>query len=213
MPMYINEIGRMLALPHGAARHRADACVAAGLHHRVAGQEGHEVLRHADRAHARAAAAVRDAEGLVQVQVADVGADVARAGRGRPARSCSRRPCTPGRRARARSRRSRGCSPRTRRASTDTSPSAPRACPCSPRPSPRRSATSMLPRASRLHDDDLHARHHRARRVGAVRRLRNQADVAMRLAARLVVAANHEQAGVLALRAGVRLQRHGVRSR
>ena len=33
--------------------------------------------RHADRAHARAAAAVRDAEGLVQVEVADVGADVA----------------------------------------------------------------------------------------------------------------------------------------
>ncbi len=34
----------------------------------------------ADGAHARAAAAVRDAEGLVQVEVADVGADVAGAG-------------------------------------------------------------------------------------------------------------------------------------
>ena len=37
----------------------------------------------ADRAHARAAAAVRDAEGLVQVEVADVGAD-SRPGRQRP---------------------------------------------------------------------------------------------------------------------------------
>ena len=37
------------------------------------------MLRHADRAHARAAAAVRNAERLVQVEVADVGADVARA--------------------------------------------------------------------------------------------------------------------------------------
>ena len=48
----------------------------------MAGQEGRQVRRHADRAHARAAAAVRNAEGLVQVQVADVGADVARAGSG-----------------------------------------------------------------------------------------------------------------------------------
>ena len=36
-----------------------------------------QVRRHRDRAHARSAAAVRDAEGLVQVQVADVGAEVA----------------------------------------------------------------------------------------------------------------------------------------
>ena len=36
------------------------------------------MLRHADRAHARTAAAVRDAERLVQVEMADVGADVAR---------------------------------------------------------------------------------------------------------------------------------------
>ena len=35
--------------------------------------------RDADRPHARAAAAVRNAEGLVQVEVADVGAEVARA--------------------------------------------------------------------------------------------------------------------------------------
>ena len=45
-----------------------------------AGEERGEVLGHADRAHAGAAAAVGDAEGLVQVEVADVGPDVAGAG-------------------------------------------------------------------------------------------------------------------------------------
>src|SRR5690606_8175927 len=55
----------------GRGRHRARA---------RAGQEGLEVRGHADGADAGAAAAVRDAEGLVQVEVADVGADVA--GRG-----------------------------------------------------------------------------------------------------------------------------------
>mmetsp|Transcript_4854 Transcript_4854/g.12182 ORF Transcript_4854/g.12182 Transcript_4854/m.12182 type:complete len:216 (+) Transcript_4854:666-1313(+) len=48
------------------------------LHDGVAGQVGREVLPDADRPHARAAAAVRDAEGLVEVQVANVGADDAR---------------------------------------------------------------------------------------------------------------------------------------
>ena len=45
----------------------------------IARQERREVLGDRDRAHARTAAAVRDAEGLVQVQVADVGADPRRA--------------------------------------------------------------------------------------------------------------------------------------
>ena len=39
-----------------------------------------EVRRHADRTDARPAAAVRDAEGLVQVEVADVGAELSRLG-------------------------------------------------------------------------------------------------------------------------------------
>jgi hypothetical protein len=43
----------------------------------VAGQEGHELFGHADRADAGAAAAVRDAEGFVEVEVADIGADEA----------------------------------------------------------------------------------------------------------------------------------------
>ena len=44
----------------------------------MAGHEGREVRLHTDRAHAGAAAAVRDAERLVQVQVAHVSANVAR---------------------------------------------------------------------------------------------------------------------------------------
>ena len=68
----------MLALPHGAAATGPMALFAAGLDERMAGQEGRQVRGDRDRPHARAAAAVRDAEGLVQVQVADVGAVVAR---------------------------------------------------------------------------------------------------------------------------------------
>src|SRR6185312_4305587 len=58
---------------------RRDGTGAAGLRvrQRVSGQERRQVRGDADRSHAGAAAAVRDAEGLVQVDVADVGADVA----------------------------------------------------------------------------------------------------------------------------------------
>ena len=57
-------------------RDRADGRWPAGIGaQRVARQVRGQVRGHADRAHARTAAAVRDAEGLVQVQVADVGAD------------------------------------------------------------------------------------------------------------------------------------------
>ena len=55
----------------------------------------------------------------------------------------------------------------------------------------------------------LHARHLRGCRVGAVRRCRDQADVAMRVTARSVIRADDQQARVFALRAGIRLQRHG----
>ena len=66
----------MLALPYGAAD--TGALAVRG----IAGQERLEVLRRRDRSHAGPAAAVRDAERLVQVQVADVGADPR--GRGEP---------------------------------------------------------------------------------------------------------------------------------
>ena len=100
--MYAHEIGRMPAEPHGAAETgprpaRGPAAGCSGWF----GQERREVRAHRDRADARAAAAVRDAERLVQVQVRDVGAEAGRAARGRRARSCSRRRRTPGRRPRA----------------------------------------------------------------------------------------------------------------
>ena len=59
-------------------------------------------------------------------------------------------------------------------------------------------------------DDDPHAGHHRARGVGAVRAARDQADVALGVAVGLVVAADRQQAGQLALAAGVGLQADGV---
>ena len=54
----------------------------------------------------------------------------------------------------------------------------------------------------------LHARHHRAGRIGAVGRLGNEAGGAVGVAAGAVVGPDHQQAGVLALGAGVGLQRH-----
>ena len=77
MSMYIIEIGRMLALPHGAALTAPIACSPPVFTTALPGQERREMLRDADRPHPRSAAAVRDAERLVQVQVAHVGADVA----------------------------------------------------------------------------------------------------------------------------------------
>ncbi len=57
---------------------------------------------------------------------------------------------------------------------------------------------------------DLHAGHAGGRRIGAVRRGGDQANVAMRLAVRGVIAADREQPGIFALRAGIRLQRDRV---
>ena len=55
---------------------------------------------------------------------------------------------------------------------------------------------------------DFESGHDRARRIRSVGGCRNEADVAMRLAARCVILANGEQSGVFALRSGVRLQRN-----
>ena len=59
-------------------------------------------------------------------------------------------------------------------------------------------------------DDDPHPGHLRRGGIGAVRRRRNQAHIAMRLAARGVVGLDDQQARVLALGAGVGLQRDGA---
>ena len=68
----------------GAAPRRggdgADGIFAAEVDDGMAGEEGHEVFRHADGAHAGTAAAVRDAEGLVEIEMADIGPDEAGAG-------------------------------------------------------------------------------------------------------------------------------------
>ena len=73
----------MLGTAVGRRGDRADRVLAASIGRPPDGRAGTaQVLGHADRAHARTAAAVRDAEGLVQVEVTDVGADVA--GRHRP---------------------------------------------------------------------------------------------------------------------------------
>ena len=57
-------------------------------------------------------------------------------------------------------------------------------------------------------DDDLHARHHGAGRIRPVGRLGNQARRAMAFAPMLVIRANHEQSGEFSLRSRVGLQRY-----
>ncbi len=79
MAMYIQLIGRMLALPQGAALTAPFSGF--GPSTRITGwlaTNGARCRFHADRPHARAATTVGDAEGLVQVQVRDVRADVRR---------------------------------------------------------------------------------------------------------------------------------------
>src|SRR5690606_29020627 len=59
-------------------------------------------------------------------------------------------------------------------------------------------------------DDDLHAGHDRAGRVGAVRGGRDEADRALLVAVGAVVAAHREESGQLALGTGVGLEGHLV---
>ena len=77
--MYPYEIRRMLELPQGAAEIGGIALAPPGRDHRVTRQVGRQVGGNRDRAHAGPAAAVRNRERLVQVQVAHVGADCRRA--------------------------------------------------------------------------------------------------------------------------------------
>ena len=58
-----------------------------------------------------------------------------------------------------------------------------------------------------LHDHHLHPRHHGGGGVGPVRRLRDQTDVTMALPTCPMEGADHEEPGVLPLRTGVRLER------
>ena len=60
------------------------------------------------------------------------------------------------------------------------------------------------------HHHHVHAGHAGGRRIGAVRGGGDQAHFAVRLAARGVIAADRQQSGIFALRAGIRLQRDRV---
>ena len=68
----------------------------------------------------------------------------------------------------------------------------------------------MLPLGRRLDHHHAHPGQHRRGRVGPVRRLRDQAHVAVLLAARVVVCLDGQQAGELTLRPGIGLQRNPV---
>ena len=76
--MYTHGIGRMPGRAERRGRHRPDRLV--GPPSGWPGQERGEVGAHRHGADARSAAAVGDAERLVQVEVADVGAEPARPG-------------------------------------------------------------------------------------------------------------------------------------
>jgi hypothetical protein len=73
-----------------------------------------------------------------------------------------------------------------------------------------RSSTSTLPSSSHFDDHHVHPGHHRARGVRAVGARRDQADRPLVVAAAVVVGADREQPGELALAAGVGLEAHGV---
>ena len=200
----------MLGAAPGRGRdRRRSPCSPPRLDHRVAGQERREVRGDADRAHAGAAAAVRDAEGLVQVEVADVGADVARA-------------------AQADLRVHVGAvhvdlaavlvddladlldalleDAVRRRVGDHQRGELVLACSCA---FASRSARSMLPCASHATTTTFMPAMTRWRGLVPCAEVGIRQTSRCACAAALVVAADDEQAGVLALRAGVRLQRHG----
>ena len=60
----------------------------------------------------------------------------------------------------------------------------------------------------RLDHHHRKAGHDRARRIRAMRRLRNEAHGAMEISARMMIGANNQESGILALRTGIGLQRH-----
>ena len=176
-----------------------------GSNHRVAREERLQFIRHADRSHAGATTAVRDAERLVQVEVADVGTDV-----GGPDQSdhgvhvravhvhqaarfvdeIAHRPDL-------------GFEDAVGGWVGDHD----RGEPIPVRFDLRLQVVEVdVARFVALDRDDLHARDHRAGGVGSVRRERNDADVAIAIATMLVIRLDRHQSRVLALTPGVRLQ-------
>ncbi len=168
-------------------------------------QERHQVVDHAHGPDTGPAAAVRDAESLVQVQVADVAAELARR------RDADQRvhvgavdvdtPAVPVHElaqlldARLEHAVGRRVGDHDARQVLGVL-----------RAFQRQVVEIDVAHRVALHHDDFQPGHLRARRVRAVRRFRDQAHVALRLPARLVPGLDREQPGVFALRAGVGLQ-------
>ncbi len=188
-----------------SGRDRADARLRArGRLERVVRQVRGQVRPDTDRADARTAAAVRDAEGLVQVQVRDVAAEVTRLGEAHQGVQVG---------------------------TVDVDLAAglvhlgadvgdvllEHTVRRGVRDHQHGELVTVLldlgAEVGRVHlavvggldDDDLHAGHHGAGGVGAVRGRRDQADGALLVAVRPVVGADGQQAGELTLGAGVRL--------
>mmetsp|Transcript_26413 Transcript_26413/g.67196 ORF Transcript_26413/g.67196 Transcript_26413/m.67196 type:complete len:1036 (+) Transcript_26413:699-3806(+) len=203
----------------GAGRHGAKRLGVLGLlgqraggHHGVRGQEGRQVRLDADGAHAGAAAAVRDAERLVQVEVAHVGADDA--GRGQPHL-----------RVHVGAVHVHLAAVLVDDAADLVHPLLVHSVSGGVGDHERGKVLGVLLRlgtqlvdvdvAVRVggHGHDLHARHDGGRGVGAVSRHGDDAHVAVRVPVGEVVAADGHEARVLAAGARVGLQRHGVKAR
>ena len=170
----------------------------------VRGQVRREVGAHRDRAHAGAAAAVRDAEGLVQVQVRHVATELARLGVAQQrvevrtvdvdlAAVLVHDAAQLGDRLLVGAV-GRGVGDHDRGQVVGVL--------LALRPQVVQVDRAVVTRSD---DHDPHARHHRGGGVGAVRRARDQAHVTCGVAVGAVVAADGQQARELTLRAGVGL--------
>ena len=175
--------------------------------HWVTGEEVLEVRRDADRAHAGSAAAVRNAERLVQVEVADVGANVAWA------READLRVHV---RAVHVDLSAVAVDDRARLLDAFFEDAVRRRVGDHERTEVLRVFLGLLREIREvdvsvtvaLNRHDLHTCDHSRRRIRAVRRSWDEADVAVRFATVLVVRADDEHACVLTLRTRVWLQTH-----
>src|SRR6202030_49676 len=175
----------------------------------MAGQERREVRLDADRPHARPAAAVRNAESLVKIHVAHIGADVARTRETyerveigaveidlAAVRMCDRTNLADGLLENA-----------VRRGIGDHRRSQSR---CTRFGLGAEVREVYIAFRVRRHDDDVHSAHGGGSGIGAVSGRWIETYVAMLLPATSVIRADGEQSSIFALRAGIGLQREGV---
>ncbi len=174
-----------------------------GFH--MARQIRHQMFRHANRANTRTTAAMRDAEGLVQIHVADVRADI-----GRPRQTDKRievRAVEIDLAAIVMHNLAEGFDAFLEHAIGGRIGN-----------HEGGEIIAMLFRLgleiinidvairAAIDDDDAHARHGGAGRIGAMRRGRDKADVAMALPPRLMIVADGHKAGIFTLTTGIWLQ-------